>query len=45
MFETIHSFQTLEDGQPAIYEVIAKTGLIGYGYAVRRNGIIQSHSP
>tara|TARA_B100000809_G_scaffold188677_1_gene187054 strand:- start:430 stop:681 length:252 start_codon:yes stop_codon:yes gene_type:complete len=45
MFETVHSFQALEDGQRAIYEVVATTGLTGYGYAVRRNGIIQSHSP
>ena len=45
MFETVHSFQAEEDGHRAIYEVVAKTGLTGYGYAVRRTGIIQSHSP
>ena len=45
MFETIHSFEAVESGQRAVYEVIVKTNLFGYGYIVRRNGIIQSHKP
>jgi hypothetical protein len=45
MFETIHSFEVTELNERIIYEVVVRTELFGYGYAIRRNGIIQAHKP
>lgn len=45
MYLTPHSFTVEEDGQRVVYEVNVITGMMGHGYIVRRNGIVQAHQP
>ena len=40
-FSSIHSFKVQELGEEIVYEVQVGS----YGYAIRRNGIIQAHKP
>ena len=40
-FSSIHSFKVQELGEDIVYEVQVGS----YGYAIRRNGIIQAHKP
>ena len=43
-FSSINSFK--EEGEEVVYEVQSFLGFLGAsGYAIRRNGIIQSHKP
>ena len=44
-FTSFHSFQVNEGGEAIVYEVQIVGGLMGFAYAVRRNGIIQAHKP
>ena len=45
MYITAHSFKILEQGEEVVYEVNILTGWGGYGYIIRRNGIIAAHKP
>lgn len=45
VYVTPHSFEAEEDGERIVYEVNLLTGIGGYGYIVRRNGIIAGHHP
>jgi hypothetical protein len=45
MLQTIHSFEVVEMNERAVYEVVVTTHFFDFGYAVRRNGIIQAHKP
>jgi hypothetical protein len=42
---TPHSFEANEGAEKAVYEVNILTGMGGYGYIVRRNGIVVGHVP
>ena len=41
----VHHFEADEDGEKAVYEVNVIGGILGFGYAIRRNGIIVKHQP
>ena len=41
----VHHFEAEEEGEKAVYEVNVIGGILGFGYAIRRNGIIVKHQP
>lgn len=45
IFSPVHSFTVQETGENMVYEVQILAGFLSYGYAVRRNGIIKTHTP
>jgi hypothetical protein len=45
LYVTPHSFEVTEGTEKVVYEVNILTGMGGYGYIVRRNGIVVGHAP